>query len=681
MLIPRFIRCIAAVAIATAFIRGAAAAQAIGAEAAQQIQALMQEKAARSRVQRKIGSHLVYAAKLGRGEPIARGVSTLALPLQIDSGRRALVDIKADIGPTILEDIAALGGEVVNSFPAYRAIRAWLPLNAVETLAARDDVDAIHPAAKRVHRKLTTSEGDVAHRANLARARFGIDGTGVKIGVLSDSVDNLAKVQSTGDLGAVAVLPGLSGVPGSGEGTALLEIAYDLAPGASLFFATTGDTDASMATNIQALRAAGCDIIVDDIGFLDEPVFQDGVIAQAVDQVTADGALYISAAGNGGNENAGTSGAWEGDFVASSSVITVSGSDEVLHDFGGTVLNPMTAESNQPPVIISLQWSDAFGQSANDYDLFILSGNTVVAASTDSQSGTDDPIEAVDLTNVKATGLTVAVGRYSGEARFLHLDTNGGELAIHTVGEIYGHPTAEGAVAVAAVDAMDRTTPFTNADRVEWYSSDGPRRIFYQADGSPITPGNFLSTGGIVRQKPDVTAADCVVASTPGFNPFCGTSASSAHAAAIAALVKSAGPTLTASEVRAALTSTAIDIEAAGVDRDSGFGILDALAAVQVASAPAPTATSSPTPTPTPSPTRTHTPTRAPTPTGSRTPQACIGDCDQSGTVGVDDLVKGVDIALGNATLNTCPAFDCNGNGQVTVDCLVKGVNSALYGC
>jgi hypothetical protein len=43
--------------------------------------------------------------------------------------------------------------------------------------------------------------------------------------------------------------------------------------------------------------------------------------------------------------------------------------------------------------------------------------------------------------------------------------------------------------------------------------------------------------------------------------------------------------------------------------------------------------------------------------------------------------VKGVNIALGNATLDQCQAFDCNGNGHVTVDCLVKGVNAALNGC
>ena len=626
----------------------AARAEAMSPEVMQQIQGLLAEKAARTPAQQKIGSHLIYAGKLSRGEPIASHMQSLPLRVRTDAGSRALVDISATVNQTVIEKIAELGGTVLTSLPRYRAIHAWLPLGAMEELAALPDVTAIRPAADRIHHKLTTSQGDVAHRANVARSTFGIDGSGVKVGVISDSVDNLATVQRTGDVGAVTVLPGQSGVPATGEGTALLEIIYDLAPGASLYFATAGDSDAAMATNIQALRSAGCDVIVDDVAFLDEPVFQDGVIAQAVETVAADGALYVSAGGNGGNKDDGTSGTWEGDFVASSSTIEFPDATEVLHDFGGTPFDAITAESDQPPVIITLQWSDAFGASGNDYDLFIISGNNVMAASTDSQSGTGDPIEAVDITKLKSAGLTVAIGQYSGETRYLDLDTNGGELAINTEGELNGHPAAVAAVSVAAVSAAGATTPFAGgaADPVEVYSSDGPRRVFYQADGTPITPGNFSSTGGSVRQKPDVAAADCVSVSTPGFDPFCGTSAAAGHAAAIAALVKSASPSLTSSELRTALTSTALDIEAPGFDRDSGFGLLDAFAAVQSVSA-----------------------------------QVCVGDCNQSRTVTVDELVTGVDIALGIATLDQCSAFDCNGNQEVTVDCLVKAVNAALNGC
>ena len=77
-----------------------------------------------------------------------------------------------------------------------------------------------------------------------------------------------------------------------------------------------------------------------------------------------------------------------------------------------------------------------------------------------------------------------------------------------------------------------------------------------------------------MRQKPDITAADGVSCAAPGFNPFYGTSAAAPHAAAIAALCKSGNPAITPAALRTALTSTAIDIEASGVDKDTGAGIV-----------------------------------------------------------------------------------------------------------
>ena len=109
------------------------------------------------------------------------------------------------------------------------------------------------------------SEGDVAEKANVARSTFGVTGAGVKVGVISDSDDHLADSQALADLGTVTVLSGQSGVPNTGEGTAMLEIVHDLAPGATLYFATGNGGPANFANNIRQLRAAGCDIIVDDL--------------------------------------------------------------------------------------------------------------------------------------------------------------------------------------------------------------------------------------------------------------------------------------------------------------------------------------------------------------------------------------------------------------------------------
>jgi len=95
------------------------------------------------------------------------------------------------------------------------------------------------------------------------------------------------------------------------------------------------------------------------------------------------------------------------------------------------------------------------------------------------------------------------------------------------------------------------SNPFSGGavNPVEIFSSDGPRRFFYRADGTPVTPGNFLASGGAVRQKPDIAAGDGVSTSVPGFAPFFGTSAAAPHAAAIAALLKSYNPSLTTAQL------------------------------------------------------------------------------------------------------------------------------------
>src|SRR5579862_1920369 len=383
-------------------------AQSLADSAMQQIRALWQEKAARTGVQHKIGSSLLYAVKQARGEAIASGVAAMPLHLRSDVNQRILTDVSTADESATATSIVQLGGTVEYRSSRYGVIRAWLPAEAIETVAELAAVRAVHPAAELRHRKLTTSEGDVAERAALARATFGVDGHGVKVGVVSDSVDFLSIVQSSGDVGPVTVLPGLSGMNTcgatacTGEGTALSEIVFDLAPGATLLFATADGGDAAMAASIAALRAAGCDVIVDDISYLDEPVFQDGVIAQAVNSVIADGAIYVSAAGNGGNQDDGTSGTWEGDFTPSSMTVPVAGHREPLHDFGaGATLDTVTVQLN-PGGLITLQWSDAFGSAGNDYDLFLLNdaGTAVITASTDTQDGNGDPLEAIDTSAI-----------------------------------------------------------------------------------------------------------------------------------------------------------------------------------------------------------------------------------------------------------------------------------------
>ena len=230
-----------------------------------------------------------------------------------------------------------------------------------------------------------------------------------------------------------------------------------------------------------------------------------------------------------GNVDDGTSGTWEGDFANGGTAGTpVNGKGGFLHSFGSANYDTITQTSsdNQPTVLF---WSDPLNASTNDYDLFVLdsTGMTVVDSSTTTQNGTQNPFEMVNPTNA---GEHIVVVLASGTSRFLHIDTERGKLAVSTQGSTRGHDCTTNAFDVAATPAAapqylgwpsgPSPHPFNSTNQIEPFSSDGPRRVFFQADGTPITPGNFSSTGGAVRQKPDITAADGVTTDVPGFAPF-----------------------------------------------------------------------------------------------------------------------------------------------------------------
>ena len=636
-------------------------AEPISASAQQQIAALMAEKAGRTPAQKKMDSRLIYAAKMARGEQIAAGVETLDVDLPSAGGERVFVDITAEVSSSFLDKLKELGGEVLIAHPRYRSVRATVSLGAVEAIAAQPEVINIRPMdeaivwrqdapksaapafdperlspyapglepresrertiAKRLVAALDElvpnaynvdadgvrkSEADTTMRAAVARNTYGFDGTGIKIGVLSDGVRALASAQGSGDIGPVTVVPGQSGTSAGqcttttlcDEGTAMLELVHDLAPGAQLYFATALGGSANFANNIRTLRDTyDCDIIIDDVFYFAESPFQDGqapsvvsptnggIVTQAVNDVTADGAMYFSSAGNSGNDNDGTSGVWEGDYVdggpAAAPIGAANGNVHTFPAEGATPaqnFNVLTVASG--PII--LNWSDPLGASSNDYDLYALNaaGTTVTAASTGGQDGNDDPFEGF---NTPAAGSRIVIVKFTGVGRFLRVTTNRGQLTVDTAGATSGHACAANAFALAATPAGGAFPgPHDSGDVVETFSSDGPRKLFFQPDGTPFTPGDVSATGGITRQKPDITATDATsVTGTGGFPiTFGGTSAAAPHAGAVAALLKSANPALTNAQIRTALQSTAIDIEAPGVDRDSGSGIVMADAAM-----------------------------------------------------------------------------------------------------
>lgn len=553
---------------------------ALSAAAISQIDALETEKASRTPAQQKMDSRLVHLVKKQRGEGLGAGLANFEARVKPSADGYETVDVTADVSDALIADLQAAGGTIISSVPRFRAIRVRLPLAQAEVFAARPDVRFLKPAAQAMtHAGPLTTEGDVAHRADTVRSTLKATGRGVKIGVISDSVDNLTTSQTTGELGTVTVLPGqaATGVGLSGEGTAMLEIVHDLAPDADLFFASAFISEAQFAQNILDLRSAGCDIIVDDVGYFDESPFQDGPVAQAVESIVADGGLYFSSAGNEGNKDDGTSGVWEGDFVDGGPTGAGIAKPGRLHSFGATNYDTLTV----PGTGATLFWADPAGASTNDYDLYVFSadGNTLLAASTNLQNGTQDPYEIVPTTTTNSR--LVVVKSLAAQPRFLHLNTLRGRLGISTDGTIQGHPAAAGAFAVAATSAAGLAVPFTGSAVSETFTTDGPRRVFFHADGTPITSGNLTATGGVVRAKPDLTAADGVKTSVTGFTSFYGTSAAAPHAAAIAGLLWSRNRALTNQQIRTALMTTATDIETAGFDRNTGVGIVNALAASQ----------------------------------------------------------------------------------------------------
>jgi subtilisin family serine protease len=474
-------------------------------------------------------------------------------------------------------------------------------------------------------------EGDIWHKADVARATFRradgslVDGSGVKVCVMSDSIDN-----SVGSLAAARRLtppavPASIDMPagqgtGNGEGLAMLEVVHKIAPGAALGFAPMRGTPSENKQTIEALVSAGCKIIVDDNTDERDPPFQDGVVAQAINAATTNGVLFVSSAGNFGNFQYGTAGVWEGDFKDGGTMVAF-GPTRRVHAFadGKTYL-----QLRAPTQAIWLYWDDPFYSPSSVYTLWIYTARTggflpygvqtngvgqalqfidarlinntntrnlsCVAGSTEPANNCFQTGDIIMVTKDNMTGTTTP-----SPPRFLRMYTGTGVLDLGTNGATFGHNAAEDVISVGAAEPPLPDTKFSSNSKVEPGSSDGPRRIFYHPDGSAITRDNLLAAtnGGRVLFKPDLIAANRVtttlpanVSSGPELNPFIGTSAAAPHVAGIAALVWSYKPTLTLTQVRLAVLGSAIDIEKGfkpGWDPTSGHGIPMADWALQVA--------------------------------------------------------------------------------------------------
>ena len=554
---------------------------------------------------------------LGTGPAASKPMPPL---LQVDERGNVLVEIRIQDGAAV-GALRALGAAVQATDIDAGLIVASVPFEKIMEVAEVTSVKGIQPVTPAVtHVGSVTSEGVEALDVDEVREVFGLDGTGVKACVISGDVDGLEEAQASGDLPSdVFICPindeSFSPVPG--EGTAMLEIIHDLAPGAELGFCPAfgdlgqlGFANAITYLANDAFGGQGCDVIVDDAAYRNEPYFQDGIIAQAVDAAAAQGVVYFSSAGNSADQH------YERPYLDASP----GGLGDVprpffdLHDFGQAA--GLSSDTDWGFLLAGagaaagfwLQWNDPLSTSTNDYDLYIFDrlgfpvGDTTGLGlfpcfndpelpcfgtnGTMPQDGDDDPMEFAFVQNPygeitpstpfgQVEPFFVVIDRFFGDPDKrleMFFTTTGpyGLLDSYVVseGSVRGHSAAEGAIAVGAIDVNDE-----GLDDIRYFSSWGPSLIFFEPDGTP----NFQ-----VREKPDIVAVDRVsVTGVGGFgSPFPGTSASAPHAAAVGALLLDQDPSLTPEDVETTLEETALDRGEPGFDFIYGHGLINAFAAV-----------------------------------------------------------------------------------------------------
>lgn len=458
------------------------------------------------------------------------------------------------------------------------------------------------------------SEGDQQLGADVARDQYRVDGAGIKVGVMSDSFNTGTPVTKAADDIATADLPGPGNPcgrttpvqvlddsatqappngPTADEGRAMTQIVHDLAPGADLAFATAFTGQVAFAANIKALANAGADVIADDIIYFAEPYYQDGIVANAVNDVTTNqGVAYFSMAFNNNRIIAGNdSNSWEAPAYrnAGSCPALVGGTDCMDFDPGPGVDNAFNITwSGSGKFRIGLQWAEPQNGVATNLDLYLIDAatNTVVAFSTQNNVTSGLPSEFVALTpsNTTAGNYRLVIRRVAGFAprlKWINNDNGAGSIGAleyptssggDVVGPtIYGHNGTAGAQTVGAVPYFDSST-------VESYSGRGPvTHLFGPVNG--VTPAPPLASAEVL-DKPDVVATDGGINSFFGSgNRFFGTSAAAPHAAAVGALQLAAEPSLSAAEVKAMQKSTAVPVGSFG-PLAAGAGLIDAPAAL-----------------------------------------------------------------------------------------------------
>jgi len=520
-----------------------------------------------------------------------------SLPMASVHNGYVTIDAAARAPSALASDLRDVGAQEVATF--RNLVSARVPIDRIPEVAGLATLRGAHAARAQTMRELNkmsspitgsvTSEGDAEMNADDVRSQFDIDGSGTTIGVISDSYNNSEEVSTTasddmtsGDLppsDRITVLDEADD-PGTDEGRAMMQLIYDVAPGTDFAFHTGIEGRANFAEGIIELADAGADVIVDDLGLFIEPFYQDGVVSQAIDSVSARDIPYFSAAGNDTRQS-----------YASTSFETVDGgSGRAVYDFDSSpsadTLQQVTIFENTTAIII-LQWDNPWfsvtGDTARaadtDIDISLLDkeGIEVLSSSTFDSPAIGDPIEFIVFEN---TGDTDADADGSADIRFnLRISKLqgpdpgrikyfwGGTLSVDEFGtespSVFGHQNAGGGAAVAA--STFESDPAEPAS----YTSLGGVPILFDDDGTRLPEPE-------VREQPRFTGPTSTSTSMPGFDPFSGTSAAAPHVAAVAALQLQADPDLTPSEIYTNLADGASDMEEIGYDFLTGAGFVQA---------------------------------------------------------------------------------------------------------
>lgn len=589
-----------------------------------------------------------------RSAPPARQAEELSLAAEgpgslLRQGNRVLVDVRFNHGAAAgVDDLRAAGAKIVDVSPRYQTVTvAAKPgelrlLSKVSGVLSASAILAPLTSESSCPSGIAVSEGDAQLRAAEARAsKIGIDGSGVTVGILSDSFDQASEAADesgpvathesndveSGDLpGAANTCPGQatpvdvlddSETEGEDEGRAMGQIVHDLAPGAQLAFATAFTSEIAFAKNVEDLAkppgegGAGAQAIADDVSYFDEPFFQEGPVGVAVSKVTAGGVSYFSSAGNNNLIDGGRDiGSWEAPkFRAAGCPPGLPVYASECMDFApGAATDPTFGIRVSPDVtlIIDLQWAQPWNGVTTDLDAYLLNAsNEVVAESEEfNVTNTQKPFEFLPWTNTASVSQTVRLainrcGPVCGEGatdaesprlKFALLQNGGGVTSTEyesSVGgdivgpTIFGHNGGEDVITVGAIQ-------FNATEAPQPYSSRGPvTHYFGPVNGvtaaEPLAPEEVLS-------KPDVTATDCNVTTFFAFKSglnwrFCGTSAAAPHAAAVAALMLQEKPAATPQQIRLALQESASPVGGFGPCA-IGSGLVDAVGAIAALLAP-----------------------------------------------------------------------------------------------